>query len=118
MNACRDWYGCLLALLLSLNSCSLCSQQNVNTSAVCDSVEETLKSNDREGWSNLPEVGYPILSDTIPSRILERYCYTVSYNPRTRQPNWVMWQLTDEHVMPKKDGVWNEFREDNQIRVR
>lgn len=110
-------YGMLFVLLLSLNACSLCSRQKMNTSAVCDSVVETLKSNDREGWGNLLEVGYPIISDTIPSRILEKYCYTVSYNPQTRQPNWVMWQLTGEHVMKKKEGVWNEFQEDESLTV-
>lgn len=115
MMAPRHLYCILSVLLLALYSCSLCSQQKVNTSAVGNSVEETLKSNDREGWSNLPKIGYPILSDTISSRILERYCYTVSYNPKTRQPNWVMWQLTDEHVMQKKEGVWNEYREDYDI---
>lgn len=108
-------YGIPLVLLLSLNSCSLCSQQRINTSAVCNSVEETLECNDRGVWSNLSEVGYPIISDTIASCILERYCYTVSYNPQTRQPNWVMWQLTDEHVMKKKEGVWNEFQEDESL---
>jgi endonuclease G len=74
-------------------------------------VAETLKSNERKRWGNLPEIGYPIISDTIPSCILERYCYMVSYNPTTRLPNWVMWHLTAEHT----DGPlkrMNNFHED------
>jgi len=60
----------------------------------------------------MAEVGLPMIPDTIPARIIKRYCYTVSYNPQSRQPNWVMWQLTGEHVMRRREGVWNEYRED------
>lgn len=65
--------------------------------------------------SSLSSVGYPIMPDTIPSRIFKRICYTVSYNIVTRQPNWVMWQLSSGHVMKRKDGVWNEYHEDYDI---
>ena len=77
----------LIALLLSLHSCSAGSP------------------------TKFPEVGYPTLSDTIPSRIIERICYTVSYNNSTFMPNWVMWQLKGEQVMKRKEGVWNEYHE-------
>ena len=66
-------------------------------------------------WSTRDEVGYPILADTIPTLLFERLCYSVSYNPETRQPNWVMWQLTGEHVMNRKEDVWNEYREDLEL---
>lgn len=93
----------------------MCSQQSVDTSHVPDCSEKVQIDKQREVWSSLSILGYPNIPDTISSRILERYCYTVSYNANTRQPNWVMWQLTDEHVMPKKEGVWNEYREDYEI---
>lgn len=80
-----------IALLLSLHSCSADSP------------------------TKFPEVGYPTLSDTIPSRIIERICYTVSYNKSTFMPNWVMWQLKGEQVMKRKEGVWNEYQEDPEI---
>lgn len=64
---------------------------------------------------SLSFVGFPIMPDTIPSKILERICYTVSYNRITRQPNWVMWQLSSDHVMKRKDDVWNEYHEDYDI---
>lgn len=79
-----------------------------------DSVS-VVEGENREPWSSRSDMGYPIIPDTIPSLLLERYCYSVSYNKFTRQPNWVMWQLTGEHVMKRKDGVWNEYREDSEL---
>ncbi|UKK47312.1 DNA/RNA non-specific endonuclease [Prevotella sp. E9-3] len=87
----------------------------MNTSVVTDSLEETQANVNREVWSTLPEVGYPVIPDTIHEKLLERYCYSVSYNKFTRQPNWVMWQLTGEHVIKRKEGVWNEYREDTEL---
>ncbi len=102
-------------LIAFLQSCSLCSQQNVGTSDVTNCNKAELSCIDSETWSNLSDVGYPVIQDTIPSLLLERYCYSVSYNKFTRQPNWVMWQLTGEHVMKRKDGVWNEYRDDIEL---
>ena len=87
----------------------------MNTSVVSDDTESVVEGEYRDTWSSLSNIGYPIISDTIPSLLLERYCYSVSYNKFTRQPNWVMWQLTGEHVMKRKDGVWNEYREDPEL---
>lgn len=100
-----------LLLLVFFQSCSMCSSKKMNPSIATD-IEETAL---REPWSSLANIGYPIIADSIPSLILERYCYTVSYNKTTRQPNWVMWELTDNHVMKRKDGVWNEYREDPDL---
>ena len=91
----------ILLFIASIQSCTMCSQPVVN--------------NGHEIWSTLSEVGYPVLADTIPSTIYERYCYSVSYNPNTRQPNWVMWQLTAEHVTKRNDSIWNEYREDMEL---
>lgn len=107
-------YGIVLLCIL-IQSCSMCSQQKVDTSAVSDSFEETQAKVSHEVWSTLPDVGSPVIPDTIPNKLLERYCYTVSYNANTRQPNWVMWQLTEDHVMQRKEGVWNEYREDEDL---
>lgn len=93
----------------------MCSSTKVNTSAVFDDSEEVQVWREREAWSTLSEVGLPHFSDTIPSILLERCCYSVSYNPQTRQPNWVMWQLAGEHVMKRKKDVWNEYREDMSL---
>lgn len=93
----------------------MCSKQNVDTSTVAYTLEDIQANNNHEVWSTLFDVGFPIISDTIPCKLLERYCYSVSYNAHTRQPNWVMWQLTNEHVMQRKEGVWNEYREDTEL---
>ena len=105
----------IVLLCILFQSCSMCSQHHVNTSAVADSLEETQANESREVWSTLTEVGYPVMPDSIPDKLLERHCYTVSYNANTRQPNWVMWQLTEDHVMQRKEGVWNEYREDEDL---
>ena len=105
----------LILLLVFFQSCSMCSSKKMNTSVVTDKTERYVNSALREPWSSLANIGYPIIADSIPSLILERYCYTVSYNKTTRQPNWVMWELTDNHVTKKKDGVWNEYREDPDL---
>ena len=104
-----------LLLFLTFQSCSLCSQKSVNTSAATDDSEVVHVRQERAAWSTLSEVGLPLISDTIPNILLERYCYTTSYNPKTRLPNWVIWQLTGEHVMKRKKGVWNDFREDMDL---
>lgn len=104
----------IVLLCILFQSCSMCSQQKVDTSVVSDSLEEQANEN-REVWSTLYDVGCPVIPDTIPNKLLERYCYTVSFNAKTRQPNWVMWQLTKDHVMRRKEGVWNEYREDESL---
>lgn len=108
--------NCLSVLLTAfLHSCSMCSQQKVDSSVVSNTFEEIQANESREVWSTLSDVGYPVIPDSIPDKLLVRYCYTVSYNAKTRQPNWVMWQLTKDHVMQRKDGVWNEYREDEEL---
>lgn len=105
----------ILCLLLLLQSCRRRSQYRVNKSDVSEYNEGTQTNIRRELWSTLSDVGYPVLADTIPGIILERYCYSLSYNPESRQPNWVMWQLTGEHVMNRKEGIWNEYRADLEL---
>ena len=112
--ACKLKYISLL-FLVSFQSCSMCSSKKVDTSVMPDNSKLVNEAEYREPWSSLSNIGYPVIPDTIPSLLLDRYCYSVSYNKFTRQPNWVMWQLTGEHVIPKKDGVWNEYREDTEL---
>ena len=108
----KTWVVLLSAFF---QSCSMCSQHKVDTSAMFDSLEDAQANENREVWSTLSVVGYPVVPDSIPHKLLARYCYTVSYNAKTRQPNWVMWKLTGEHVMQRKEGVWNEYREDEEL---
>ena len=43
------------------------------------------------------------ISKSISSTILKRVAYITSYNTKTRNPNWVAWHLTSEHL----DGPYN-----------
>ena len=104
-------YVYVLLLIVILQSGGTCAHRHVGTNGA--GVSQV--SHGREVWSTLSDVGYPIIPDTIVSRVLERYCYTASHNKNTRQPNWVMWQLTGEHVMNKKEGVWSDYREDEEL---
>ena len=45
----------------------------------------------------------PRIIDLVPSQILQREGYTLSYNRATKCANWVAWKLTKEHT----DGVWS-----------
>lgn len=54
------------------------------------------------------------LPSHIPSQLLCRTAYSLSYNKETLCPNWVAWHLTSEHV----DGEWarsNDYREDYEV---
>ena len=104
----------LLLFPLVLYSCNTCSHSGyTNMSEEDNSIDEDEYT--KNNLSPLLSVGHPVISDTLSSEIINRICYTVSYNKYTRQPNWVMWQLTANHVMKRKDGVWNEYREDLSI---
>ena len=111
---CKLKYLALL-FLVPFQSCGMCSSKKMDSSVVSNDSEPVVESVYGEPWSTLSDVGYPVISDTISGLLLERYCYSVSYNKITRQPNWVMWRLTAEHVMKRKDGVWNEYREDTEL---
>lgn len=72
---------------------------------------ETTNANSRE-TSNLE---LPAFRHDSGEKILQREGYTVSYNKTTRQPNWVAWHLTADHVDGpyKRKGV--SFREDEEV---
>lgn len=84
----------IVLLCILLQSCSMCSHKNVSTTVLSDTIDTEQEIATREVWSILSTIGYPVISDTIPNLLLERYCYSVSYNTFTRQPNWVMWELS------------------------
>ena len=93
----------------------MCSSTKVNTSAISADSETSTEIGRREPWDVLPDIGFPNIADSIPNILLRRYCFTASYNKATRQPNWVMWQLTEDHVIQRKEGVWNDYREDEEM---
>ena len=66
----------------------------MDSPVVSDDLESVVEGEYREPWSSLSNIGHPVIPDTIPSLLLERYCYS---------------------VMKRKDGVWNEYREDLEL---
>lgn len=54
------------------------------------------------------------LPSNIPSQLVFRTAYSLSYNNETLCPNWVAWNLTADHA----DGEWtrsNDYREDYNV---
>lgn len=92
-----------LGLLLSLSACNLPSARNhrplmpgvsrMPAAGERPAVEETA-----EKPVTMDSLWPVILSKDVPSQLLRREGYTVSYNSSTRIPNWVMWHLTAEHT--------------------
>lgn len=48
-------------------------------------------------------------------KVLTRAGYTVSYNPTTKQPNWVAWRLTAAHTTGKYQRGGIKFQEDLEV---
>ena len=57
----------------------------------------------------------PISPSGTPEIILHRNGYTSSYNKETRQPNWVAWHLTREHVQGNIRRANNAWHEDTSV---
>ena len=53
-----------------------------------------------------------------PEQILRRKGYTVSYNSRTRNPNWVAWHLTKAHTFGSYQRKQEVFTEDIEVTPR
>ena len=72
---------------------------------------------EQEGTTERDDVdvtGIILLPSNIPSQLLSRTAYCLSYNKETRCPNWVAWNLTADHA----DGEWarsNDYREDYDV---
>ena len=104
------------------NVCLTCILIGCLVSCACRSSRPSNKNNTtsysidlkKEG-SNIEDIGYTKIPDTIPSLIFKRIGYTVSYNIETKQPNWVTWNLTADKVIQKKEGVWNDYVEDIKL---
>lgn len=78
--------------------------------------EKDIESEQKETTGkNVVDVdGIVLLPSNIPSQLLSRTAYCLSYNKETRCPNWVAWNLTADHV----DGEWprsNDYREDYDV---
>ena len=57
----------------------------------------------------------PLSPNGTPEIILHRTGYTSSYNKDTKQPNWVAWHLTKEHVQGTIRRASNAWHEDTDV---
>lgn len=64
---------------------------------------------------NKDEYGLPAPSSNLPEQILRRTGYTVSYNKKTKTPNWVAWHLTAKHLEGTEKRPRKAFHEDEDV---
>lgn len=79
-----------------------------------ESIQETTKENKAEEIDESHTDEIVRLPTHIPSLLLSRTAYSLSYNTETLCPNWVGWHLTAECA----DGEWgrsNDYREDYDV---
>jgi len=62
------------------------------------------------------EICKPAPLTNVPEIIIKKKAYIVSYNPDTKNPNWVAWHLTEEHT-DGPIGRRNIFYEDDEVPV-
>lgn len=77
-----------------------------------NSMLETAQTADSASISGLLMQKVP---KEMPQQLLRRVGYVVSYNPKTRIPNWVAWHLTAAHTTGpyKREGIG--FQEDSDV---
>ena len=56
-----------------------------------------------------------VTPDSLPSVLLQRMGYTVSYNPAMRIPNWVAWHLTPQRLEGAASRKGHPFQADEDI---
>lgn len=56
-----------------------------------------------------------VTPDSLPSVLLQRVGYTVSYNPEMRIPNWVAWYLTPQRLEGAASRKGHPFQADEDI---
>ena len=101
----------LFAILLTLVVSHVIGYCQISFSRQTD-IEQILESS--FGHDVFDVVGCPTFRVDLPSQIIERKGYIVSYNKVTLCPNWVAWHLTAEHT----DGPFqrsNFFYEDEDV---
>ena len=62
-----------------------------------------------------PGRGYELPASVDGEILLRRIGYTVSYNPTTREPNWVAWYLSAKRLDGDANRSGVEFREDESV---
>lgn len=58
---------------------------------------------------------YPASLSDRPEQLLYKYAYTVSYNWKTKEPNWVAWHLTSQHINGSYSRRGQTFTADKDV---
>lgn len=69
----------------------------------------------RDSSAAEPGRGYELPASVDGEILLRRMGYTVSYNPTTREPNWVAWYLSAKRLDGDANRSGVEFREDESV---
>ena len=72
-----------------------------------DTKAESEPKDDGSAWYSAEDEAYMVPLNEglkVPEQRLNRYAYITSYNAGTRNPNWVAWTLTADHV----DGEYSQ----------
>lgn len=117
-----------VAMMLVMTSCtfpkhdkddgnvSLALTEQPVSEPVSDEEEPSLADeSDKVETEDYPDLEVPAELTSVPSQLLQREAYTVSYNKETKLPNWVAWHLTpsrSEGSAKRKDA---DFEEDTEV---
>lgn len=110
----------LASVISAYNSCKE-SHQSEQTAALTESAVSSEKQKEASTPSETaPSVSadgleIPTGNPDVPSQILIREGYTVSYNKETKLPNWVAWHLTAERLKGKASRKSVEFEADPDV---
>lgn len=89
-------------------------EQEITNTVTIIGTPVTDRSEQKLSVSNDENLLAVLIASNVPSQILNRKAYTTSYNCDTRNPNWVAWHLTAEHVdgeIPRD----NNYYEDEEV---
>lgn len=96
-------------------------QRNKAWSAAVQRVEQEVAGKagtpepTRDSSAAEPGRGYELPASVDGEILLRRMGYTVSYNPTTREPNWVAWYLSAKRLDGDANRSGVEFREDESV---
>ena len=94
------------AILLLALSCG----KNNKTAIADDEIASAFVDVKTKGWLEIP-----VDDDGDEGQILRRKGYTVSYNRKTKRPNWVAWRLTKQHTYGDNRRDFMQFEEDPDV---
>lgn len=83
-----------------------------------DTKAESEPKDDGSAWYSAEDEAYMVPLNEglkVPEQRLNRYAYITSYNVGTRNPNWVAWTLTADHVDGEYSRGGHKFMEDMDV---